>query len=81
MENGSAVDGLRSIGSSVLKSMPGNRAAIRRRGQVVDDGVEERLHALVLERRAAQHRVEGARCTAVRTRRRSVASSGSWPSR
>ena len=33
-------------------------AAIDRRGQIVDDRVEERLHALVLERRAAQHRHE-----------------------
>ena len=33
-------------------------AAIDRRGQIVDDRVEQRLHALVLERRAAEHRHE-----------------------
>ena len=33
-------------------------AAIDRRGQIVDDRVEEGLHALVLERRTAQHRHE-----------------------
>ncbi len=37
-----------------------DRAAIHRRGQIIDDGVEQGLHALVLERRAAQHRMEGA---------------------
>ena len=37
-----------------------DRLAIGRRRQVVDDRVEERLHALVLERRAAEHRMEGA---------------------
>ena len=31
---------------------------VERRRQVVDDGVEQRLHALVLERRAAQHGIE-----------------------
>ena len=34
-------------------------AAIDRRGQIVDDRVEQRLHALVLERRAAEDRNEG----------------------
>ena len=34
--------------------------AINGRRQVVDDGVEQRLHALVLERRAAEDRVERA---------------------
>ena len=33
--------------------------AIGGRGQEVDDGVEQRLHALVLEGRAAHHRIEG----------------------
>ena len=33
-------------------------AAIDRRGQIVDDRVEQRLHALVLEGRAAEHRHE-----------------------
>ena len=32
-----------------------DRRHVQRRGQVVDDGVEQRLHALVLERGAAQH--------------------------
>ena len=35
-------------------------AAIDRRRQVVDDGVEQGLHALVLEGRAAEHGMEGA---------------------
>ena len=35
-----------------------DRAAIDRRGQIVDDRVQQRLHALVLEGRAAQHRHE-----------------------
>ncbi len=33
----------------------GHRRHVQRRGQVVDDGVQQRLHALVLERGAAQH--------------------------
>ena len=37
------------------------RLAVGRRGQIVDHGVEQRLHALVLEGRAAQHRIERAR--------------------
>ena len=39
--------------------MPLIGIAIDRRGQVIDDGVEQRLHALVLEGRAAEHRDEG----------------------
>ena len=35
--------------------------AIERRRKEIDDGVEQRLHALVLERRTAHHRIEGAR--------------------
>ena len=35
------------------------RLAVGGRGQEVDDGVEERLHTLVLEGRAAHHRIEG----------------------
>ena len=42
-------------------SMPLIAGAIERRRQIVDDGVEQRLHALVLERRAAEHRDEGDR--------------------
>ena len=34
----------------------GDRRQVERAGQEVDDGVEHGLHALVLERRAAQHR-------------------------
>ncbi len=37
-----------------------DRRAVERRGQIVDYRIEQRLHALVLERRAAQHREEGA---------------------
>jgi hypothetical protein len=33
---------------------------VERRREVGDDGVQHRLHALVLERRAAQHRVDRA---------------------
>ena len=36
-----------------------DRLAIDRRRQIVDDGVEQRLHALVLEGRAAEDRDEG----------------------
>ena len=46
--------------SSVLKSMPSMRATIDRRRQEVDDGVEQRLNALVLEGRAAENRMERA---------------------
>ena len=38
----------------------GRRRDVHRRGQIIDHRVEQRLHALVLERRAAQHRIEGA---------------------
>src|SRR5207248_4817344 len=37
-----------------------DRRDIRRRRQIVDDGVEKRLHPFVLERRAAQDRNESA---------------------
>ena len=37
-----------------------DRRHVERARQVIDDGVEQRLHALVLERRAAQHREESA---------------------
>ena len=36
------------------------RRNVDRRGQIFDDGVEQRLDAFVLERRPAQHRIEGA---------------------
>ena len=41
--------------SSPLMSMPSIGREVERRRQVVDDRVEQRLHALVLERRAAEH--------------------------
>ena len=37
-----------------------DRGHVDRRRQIVDHGVEQRLHALVLEGRAAQHGIEGA---------------------
>ena len=37
-----------------------DRGHVDRRRQIVDDGVEQRLHALVLEGRAAQHGIERA---------------------
>ena len=36
-----------------------DRFAIERRRQIIDNGVEQRLHALVLEGRAAEHRNKG----------------------
>ncbi len=36
--------------------LAGDRRDVGRRRHVVDDGIEHRLHALVLERRAAEHR-------------------------
>ncbi|CNV38281.1 Uncharacterised protein [Mycobacterium tuberculosis] len=38
--------------------VPDRRRNVQRRRQVVDDGIQHRLHALVLERAAAQHRVD-----------------------
>ena len=38
-----------------LDRQAGDRRQVDRAGQVVDDGVEQRLHALVLERRAVEH--------------------------
>ena len=74
--NGSSSEALRSIGSSVPILTPLIAGDVGRRRQIVDDRVEQRLHALVLERRAAQHRDEGARrscpcgCSASASRRR-----------
>ena len=45
---------------AVLSSMPLIGGHVERRRQIVDDRVEQRLHALVLEGRAAQHRIERA---------------------
>ena len=61
MENGSSSVGWRTTGFLGLEVDALDRAAVGGRRQVVDDGVEQRLHALVLEGRAAQHRMEGAR--------------------
>ena len=44
------------------RQVPHNRGDVRRAGQVVDDRIEQRLHALVLERCAAEHRHDGAGC-------------------
>ena len=50
---GLALDRLLALHVGALR-----RRDVERRRQVVDDGVEHGLHALVLERRAAQHRHE-----------------------
>ena len=39
----------------VMRQMPLDRRNVDWRGQKIDDRVEQRLHALVLERRSAQH--------------------------
>ena len=55
---------LRSSALSLSGLMPFDRRDVERRREVVDDRVEQRLHALVLERRAAEHRdeLEAAAC-------------------
>ena len=58
-----------------------DRRHVERRRQIIDHRVEQRLHALVLERRAAQHRIERAGDHGLADQRLSVASSGSLPSR
>ena len=58
IENGSLSLGMRTISSPRVDVVALDAAAIDRRGQIVDDRVEQRLHALVLERRAAEHRHE-----------------------
>ena len=55
-ENGSSSSGCARSGRSVPGSSPCDRRDVERRRQVVDDGVEQRLHALVLEGRAAEDR-------------------------
>ena len=45
-----------STSSPRARVVAGDRRHVERRGQVVDDGVEHRLDALVLQRRAAQDR-------------------------
>ena len=60
-ENGSSGSACRSTTwSSSPTRVALDRRDVQRGRQVVDDRVEHRLHALVLERRAAQHRVDGA---------------------
>ena len=56
-ENGSDRLGLRSSGVSPSVARALDRRNVQRRRQEVHDGVEHGLHALVLERRAAQDRV------------------------
>ena len=53
--NGTSSDGAARGGIAVRVDTL-HRRTIRRRRQVVDDGVEQRLHPFVLERRAAEHR-------------------------
>ena len=60
MENASSSVGWRTVGFLGLEVDALDRATINRGRQEVDDGVEERLNALVLERRAAENRVERA---------------------
>ena len=54
---------------------------IGRRRQVLDDGVEQRLHALVLEGRAAEHREELDRDRALADQRADLVVVGILPSR
>jgi hypothetical protein len=54
-ENGRVV-GRRAVSvSSEPGLMPSTGGNVERARQIVDDRIEQRLHALVLERRAAQH--------------------------
>jgi hypothetical protein len=70
--------GSRVIGSSVPDACPDRTAASIGEAEI-DDRVEQGLHALVLEGRAAQHRVEGAACTALRMSEASFSTVGSVP--
>src|SRR5438046_32662 len=45
----------------LVEQVPLHRRHVERRGQVLHDGVEHRLHALVLERGSAQHGNAGSR--------------------
>ena len=58
-DSGSLSDDLRST-SLPLGSMPFTGGTSSGRRQIIDHRVEERLHALVLERRAAKNREERA---------------------
>ncbi len=53
--NGSPSSALRSSSSLPFDVHAGDRRKVDRRRQVVDDRVEQRLHALVLERAAVEH--------------------------
>jgi len=55
-ENGSSVDALRLKLGLGLRVDPVDRRHVERARQVVNDSVEKRLHALVLERAAEEHR-------------------------
>ena len=59
-ENGSASSARRCVGSP-RRVLAGHRRHVGRRRQEVDHRVQQRLHALVLERRAHQHRHRAAR--------------------
>ena len=48
------------MGIVVKRQVPLNRRHVHRAGQVIDDGIEQRLHPFVLERRPAEHRHDGA---------------------
>ena len=59
--NGSSSEQRRTTGSSRAHLDALDRRDVDRRRQIIDDRVEQRLHALVLEGRAAQHRHEACR--------------------
>ena len=56
--NGALSSAGRRLRSSLCGTCALQRRNIQRRRQIIDDRVEQRLHALVLERRAAHHRNE-----------------------
>ena len=58
-DSGSLSSGLRTTSFALVVDAL-DRRHVERRRQVVDHRVEQRLHALVLEGRAAQHRIERA---------------------
>ncbi len=66
-DNGSVSDDGRAVSSPVFTSMPLIGRTVERRRQIVDNRVEQRLNALVLEGRTAQNREEGAVTTALRS--------------
>ena len=54
--NGASSEGLRTASASDLGIEASYRRYLERARQVLDDRVEERLHALVLEGRAKEYR-------------------------